>query len=77
MATFSKRHPMVEIGSLDSFTMDEAIRRGLADTPMKPPDFYFEPAKSAKSHILLLTTAEDERPDPVQVHNIPFAFGIT
>ena len=67
MATFSKRHPMIEIGSLDSFSLDENLRRGIPDAPVKPPDFYFEPPRSAKSHFLLVSSAEDERPDPDQV----------
>ena len=70
MATFSKRHPMIEIGSLDSFSLDENLRRGIPEAPVKPPDFYFEPPRSTKSHFLLVSSAEDERPDPDQVFAI-------
>ena len=72
MTTFSKRHPLLEIGSLESFSMDEngltgRISRGLIDPkPVKPPDFYFEPPKS---HVRLLSSTDLEGPDPTEVKN--------
>jgi hypothetical protein len=68
MTTFSKRHPLLEIGSLESFCLSDenglACRRGVVDNPAKPPDFYFEPERSL---VRLLSNTVEEGPDPVQV----------
>lgn len=70
MTTFAKRHPQLEMGSLESFSMDEqeAIHRRMSGAPMKPPDIYFD---SPRYQVLLTPTSEMSRPEPEEFDFAP------